>query len=121
MKLKSLSIAVSPVENTNTHVESASPQTSFDKIPIVSNQHHAASSKTLEWTDPNNPPPMNLHTMCNSISYVHSREKFNRSKLLKGEHWTSWEASENKQLDQHLNQKMFGKPCVPHPTEIYYL
>ena len=79
----------------------------------MSHQHQAASSNTSEWKDPHNPPPMHLDNTCNSISYVHSKEKLNRSKLLKGEDWTAWEASENKQLDQNLNQKIFGQPCVP--------
>ena len=93
MKLKSASIAVSPVEKINTHIDSESPHIPFNQMYIMSHQHQAASSNTLKWTDPHNLHPMHLDTTCNYISYVHSRKKLTRSKLLKGEDWTSWEAS----------------------------
>ena len=89
MKLKSVSIAVSPVEKINTHTESTSPPMSFDQMTIISHQHQAVYLNTLEWNDPHNPTPMHLDTTCNSINYINSKEKLNRSKILKGEDWTA--------------------------------
>ena len=47
MKLKKASLEISPVEKINTYVDSTSPQTSFDQMPIMADQHQAATSNTL--------------------------------------------------------------------------
>ena len=48
MKLKKVSTDTSPVEKINTRIDSTSPQTSFDQMPIMAHQHQAATSNTLE-------------------------------------------------------------------------
>ena len=72
MKLKSAFIAVSPVEKINNRIDSASPRMSFNQIYIVSHKNQAASLNTLEWADPQNPPPVHLNTTFNYVNHVYT-------------------------------------------------
>ena len=112
MKLNKLSIEISPVEKINTHVDSTSPPMSFDQMSIMAYQRQAETSNTLEWADPQIPSQLNLDNMCNSMNHV-QHNKLTRTKLKGRETCKELEASEFKQLDQFLEQKIFGKPCIP--------
>ena len=85
MKLKTTSLEMSLLKKINTHIDSTYPQISFDQMFIMLHQHNEASSNTAEYTDPHNPPPMNIHNICNSIINFHSKENLTRYKLLYGE------------------------------------
>ena len=86
MKLKKVSIDTSPVEKINTHIDSTSPQMSFDQMSIIAHQHKAATTNTIEWTDQHNPLPLNLDNTCNSMNHAQNN-KLTRSKLKGGETW----------------------------------
>ena len=72
MKLKKFSLEFSPVEKINTHVDSTYQHVSFDQMSIMAHQHQATISNTLEWSDPHNPSPLNLDSMCSSMNYDQS-------------------------------------------------
>ena len=108
---KSVQIKICPVEKINTHVDSTMPQISFDQMSIMAHQHKSAINNSLEWQDPHNSPPLPFEYICNT---VRDRTKLTRSKLKKSPDWLIWELSEFKQLDQYLEQNMFGEPC-PRP------
>ena len=41
-------VQVSPVDKINPHVDSTSPQMSFDQMEVMVHQHHAAITNTAE-------------------------------------------------------------------------
>ena len=113
MKLKHVSIEVSPAENTSTHAGKIAQQNSFDQMSITSHQHKSSSSKTMEQTDFHNSPLLNLDNTHISICDFKYSKKLTRFCLMKREDLTALEAPEFKQLDQCLNQRMIRRSCIP--------
>ena len=82
----------------------------------MAHQCHTAITNTAEWSDPHHSPSVSLDTICNTMNSTNVlSEKLTREKLLQCEDWRTWEFSEFKQLDQCLDQKIFGAPFLPPP------
>ena len=74
MKLKTTSLETHSLQKINTHIDSVSPQISFDQIHLMLHKHDAASSNTEELIDPHNPSPNHTNNICSSIRNFHSKK-----------------------------------------------
>jgi len=79
----------------------------------MSNQHQAAISNTLPWSNPHNPPPPTDANFFAAMDRGQVKPRLTRAFLRKQSDWMDWSVSEYKQLNQYHAQSMFGNPVKP--------